>query len=378
MAANWLTTPCQAPHSAMPETLALRQLNRALLTRQLLLERADSSPLAAITHLVGMQSQIPNPPYIGLWTRLAQFAKADLTALLDSRQIVRAPWFRSTLHLVAAEDHQRFQAVIQPALARGLRSFFGKRAKGLDIDRLVEIAAPFLERERPAIGALRDELQRHFPQHDKQAMAYAVRSFLPLVQVPPSGSWGIGTRATYTTAADWLGDANPSDLESLFRRYLAAFGPASVMDFQTWCGMTSLKSKLAPALKSLLEYRGEDGAQLFDLPGMKLADPDMPAPIRFLPEYDNILIAHKSRERVLPEAHRKKVFVSAGRVLGSALIDGFVGAIWKTRRDKASAVMTIALFETVDSDTRDKIADEGMRLLRFIDEDAAEYSIEFD
>ena len=377
MVESWLTTPCQAPPDAMPETLSLRQLNRALLTRQLLLERAGMKSLTAITHLVGMQSQIPNPPYIGLWTRLSQFAKADLTALLDSRQIVRAPWFRSTLHLVAAEDHQRFQAVIQPALARGLRSFFGKRAKGLDIDKLVETAAPFLEREQPAIGALREELQRHFPHEDKQAMAYAVRSYLPLVQVPPSGTWGVGARATYTTAADWLGAANPSGLESLFRRYLAAFGPASVMDFQTWCGITSLKSKLAPALKSLVAYRGEDGAQLFDLPDMELADPDMPAPIRFLPEYDNILIAHKSRERALPEAHRKKVFASAGRVLGSVLIDGFVGAIWKTRRDKASAVMTVTLFENIDSDKRDGIADEGMRLLRFIDEDASEHSIEF-
>ena len=361
----------------MPDTLSPRQLNRTLLTRQLLMERADSSPLAAITHLVGMQSQIPNPPYIGLWTRLTQFAKADLTALLDSRQVVRAPWHRSTLHLVAADDHQRFQAVVQPALARGLRSFFGKRAKGLDIDKLVEIAAPFLVREQPAIGALRDELQRHYPREDKQAMAYAVRSCLPLVQVPPSGAWGVGTRATYTTAADWLGQAYPSDLESLLRRYLAAFGPATVMDFQTFCGMTSLKSKLTPGLKTLRAYRGEDGAQLFDLPDMELADPETSAPIRFLPEYDNILIAHKNRTRVLPEAHRKKVFVSAGRVLGSVLTDGFVGAIWKTRRDRSSAVMAITLFEKVNSNTRDRIADEGMRLLRFIDEDATEYSIEF-
>lgn len=360
----------------MTETIALRQLNRTLLARQMLLERCDITPLVAMERLAGMQSQIPNPPYIGLWTRLVKFQKAELTALLISREVVRAPWIRSTLHLVSAPDHQLFQSVIQPALARGLRSFFGARARDLDIPRLVEIAIPFLEAETPAIGALRDELQRHFPQHDKQAMAYAVRSYLPLLQVPPSGTWGVGTRATYTTAANWLGEPKPSNLAALFRRYLAAFGPASIMDFQTWCGMTRLKAALAPVLKTLVSYKGEDGAQLFDLPDLPLLPEDAPAPIRFLPEYDNILIAHKSRARILPEQHRKKVLVSAGRILGSVLIDGFVGAIWKARRDKDAAVMTITLFETVEAETRDAIEAEGMRLLRIIDGDASDYSVE--
>ena len=360
----------------MTKSITLRQLNRTLLARQMLLERCDTSPLAAMERLAGMQSQIPNPPYIGLWTRLAKFQKAELTALLNSREVVRAPWIRSTLHLVSAHDHQRFQSVIQPALARGLRSFFGARARELNIPRLVEIAIPFLEAETPAIGALRDELQRHFPQHNKEAMAYAVRSHLPLLQVPPSGTWGVGTRATYTTATNWLGEAESSDLAALFRRYLAAFGPASVMDFQTWCGMTRLKAALAPVLKSLVAYQGEDGAQLFDMPDLPLLPEDAPVPVRFLPEYDNILIAHKSRARILPEQHRKKVFISAGRVLGSVLIDGFVGAIWKARRDKDAAVMTITPFEAVEPETRAAIEAEGMRLLRFIDEDASDYGIE--
>lgn len=361
----------------MTETITQRRLNRALLERQSLLERGDIAPLSAIERLAGMQSQIPNPPYIGLWTRLARFRKAELTSLLESRAVVRAPWIRSTLHLVSAADHQRFQAVIQPALARGLRSFFGARARDLDIPRLIEIALPFLEAETPAIGALRDELQRHFPQHNKEAMAYAVRSYLPLLQVPPSGTWGVGTRATYTTAANWLGEAQPSDLATLFRRYLAAFGPASIMDFQTWCGMTSLKSQLAPVLKTLVAYRSEDGAQLFDLSDLPLPPEDAPAPIRLLPEYDNILIAHKNRARILPEQHRKKVFVSAGRVLGTVLINGFVGAIWRSRREKDRARLSINLFEAVNAAIQADIEAEGMRLLRFIDEDARDLAVEF-
>ena len=267
--------------------------------------------------------------------------------------------------------------MIKPALARGLRSFFGPRAKGLDIDRLIKIAKRYLEAETPAIGALRDKLLEQEPDQDKQTMAYAVRSYLPLVQAPPSGAWGIGTRATYTTAESWLGAANPSDLNALFRRYLAAFGPASVMDFQTWTGMTNLKAQLAASVKELVVYRGEDGKELYDLPGQPITEADQPAPIRFLPEYDNILIAHKDRSRILPEAHRKKVFVSAGRVLGSIIIGGFVGAIWKAQREKSSARMLVSLFEQQGDAVLAAIDAEGQSLLRFIEDDATDYQVDF-
>ncbi len=359
------------------KTLSLKDLNRSLLARQLLLERQRLDSKTAIEKLLALQSHIPNPPYIGLWTRLQNFEKSQLTALLETRQIARAPWIRSTLHLVTAEDHQRFQAVIQPALARGLRSFFGGRAKGLDIERLIKIAKPYLEAERPAIGALRDYLLQHEANQDKQALAYAVRSYLPLVQVPPSGIWGVGTRATYTTAESWLGPAQPSDLPTLFRRYLAAFGPATVMDFQTWSGMTRLKSKLAPALKDLTVYHSETGALLYDLPGAPICAGDAAAPIRFLPEYDNILIAHKDRRRILPEERRKQVFVSAGRVLGTVLIDGFVGGIWKRQRQKKTATVQVSLFEAQPAPVLAAIEAEGLRLLQFIDEDAPSYQVDF-
>lgn len=358
--------------------LSRKQLNRTLLARQMLLQRSADGCETVTERLVALQSQIPNPPYIGLWTRLSGFEKRRLSELLEARRIVRAPWIRSTLHLVTAADHQRFQAVIQPALARGLRSFFGPRAKGLDIERLIQIAKPYLEAETPAIGALRDMLLEHSPDQDKQAMAYAVRSYLPLVQIPPSGTWGVGTRATYTTAEAWLGNPTPADLPALFRRYLAAFGPATVMDFQTWAGMTGLKSQLAPALVELARYRGEDGAELYDMPGSPIIEAERPAPIRFLPEYDNILIAHKDRRRVLPEIHRKKVFVSAGRVLGTVLIDGFVGAIWKARQDGNAAILHVTLFERRIDDVCAEIEAEGLNLLKFIyDGEAEDLRVEF-
>ena len=359
------------------QTLTRRQLNRTLLARQLLLERHSLDCTTAIERLGGMQSQIPNPPYIGLWTRLSGFEKSHLTASLEKRAVARAPWIRSTLHLVTAADHQLFQAVIQPALARGLRSFFGARAKGLDIERLIKIAKPCLESDNPTIGELRDRLQAQAPNADKQAMAYAVRSYLPLAQIPPSGTWGVGTRATYTTAESWLGPASPASLEALFRRYLAAFGPADVMDFQTWTGMTSLKAQLKETLSTLAAYSDESGRVLYDLPDKPLVAADKPAPIRFLPEYDNILIAHRDRTRILPEAHRKKVFVSAGRVLGTVIIDGFVAAIWKSVRANQAATIRVTLFESQAADVLDLIEAEGLALARFIAEDAERHQVEF-
>ncbi|MDE2952410.1 MAG: winged helix DNA-binding domain-containing protein [Chloroflexota bacterium] len=358
--------------------LSLRQLNRTLLTRQMLLDRQDMRPVAATERLIALQSQIPNPPYIGLWTRLRRFERRQLTALLESREIVRAPWIRSTLHLVSAEDHQRFQSVIQPALLRGLRSFFGARGADLDIERLLSIAKPFLESNQPSIGALRAHLQEHQPTLNKEAMAYAVRSCLPLVQIPPGGTWGAGTRATYTTAAKWLGRADSSDLTNLFRRYLAAFGPADVMDFQTWTGMTRLKSQLAPALADLVVYQSENGPDLYDLPAATIAAPDSIAPLRFIPEYDNILIAHRDRSRILPDAHRKKVFLSAGRVIGAVLIDGFVGATWKVKKDKNSLRLFVTLFEAKPKACLRALEEEGNRLLRFFDDEANNQAVVID
>ena len=343
----------------------------------MLLERQHHGCAEAISALGGLQSQIPNPPYIGLWARLRDFHKADLSAALESRAVVRAPWIRSTLHHVTAGDHQRFQAIIQPALARGLRSFFGARARGLDIERLIAIARPYLEAEQPAIGQLRDMLKSYAPNEDKEAMAYAVRCFLPLVQIPPSGFWGVGTRATYTTAESWLGEAAPANLESLFRRYLAAFGPADVMDFQTWAGMTSLKSRLKAALPSLVAYQDGDGRVVYDLPDHPITCEGAPAPIRFLPEYDNILIAHRDRSRILPPAYRKRVFLSAGRVLGTVLVDGFVAAVWKAERSKTRATMQVTLFETQKDDVMAAIEAEGLALARFIVDDAVACQVTF-
>ncbi|NDJ53343.1 MAG: winged helix DNA-binding domain-containing protein, partial [Chloroflexi bacterium] len=233
--------------------LSKRQLNRTLLARQYLLTRQQTSVVEAIRHLVGLQAQIPDPPYIGLWTRLDSFQRDDLTRLMEQRQVVRVAMMRSTLQVMLAEDHQTFRMTLQPALTRALRAFYGKRAEGLDIERLIAVARPFLDEAPRSTGELRQRLLELEPDRDGPALAYAVRNFLPLVQVPPGGTWGTGTRASYATAESYLGPLNPEpDLRGLLHRYLAAFGPATIMDFQAWSGMVSLKKQIE-ALKAELQ-----------------------------------------------------------------------------------------------------------------------------
>lgn len=358
--------------------LSQRALNRALLARQSLLERQNITVPALISHLVSLQAQIPNPPYIGLWTRLAYFQREELTQLMQDRQIVRVAMMRSTLMLMTASDHQQFRTTIQPALARALAAFHGKRAKGLDIEKLLAAAKPFIEEEPRTTGEIRALLEELEPERDGDAMAYAVRSYLPLVQVPPAGTWGSGSRASYATAEQYLGAISPEeDLRGLLHRYLAAFGPASVMDFQFWTGMTKLQKVLEPLKDELRIYQDENGKELLDLPDAPLLDADTPAPVRFIPAYDNLIISHADRTRIISDEAYKQVFLSAGRVMPTILVDGLVAGKWRTDRTKGDATLTIEPFQPLDATPQEALIAEGERLLRFIEDDAETYTVTF-
>ncbi|MEO1165504.1 MAG: winged helix DNA-binding domain-containing protein, partial [Chloroflexota bacterium] len=245
---------------------------------------------------------------------------------------------------------------------------------------LAEAARPFLLDEPRTTGELRDFLLTIDPDGEPNAMAYAVRTHLPLVQVPPAGTWGAGTRASYTVADNFItSDAQASDLETLFRRYLRAYGPASIMDFQTWVGMTRLTKPLNAIKAQFTLYESESGEVLFDLPEMSIIEADTPVPVRFIPEYDNILIAHRDRTRILADDDYSKVFLSAARVLSTFLVDGVVAGTWKINRNKAKAELVISPFRENDisSDTRDALVAEGEALLRFVEADADDYSVRF-
>ena len=355
--------------------LTLQELNRATLARQMLLERESLSVPEAVERLAGLQAQVPNPPYIGLWSRLRDFNREDLTRLMEEREIVRAVMMRSTLHLVTAEDHNRFRQTIQPALTRALGAFFGKRAKELDVEKLVEAARPFIEEKPRSTGELRSLLSEVEPGEDPDAMAYAVWTYLPLVQVPPAGTWGSGSRAAYTAAESWLGAERTEDLRELLFRYLAAFGPATVMDFQTWSGMTGLKKMVEEFKGDLRAFRDEEDKELLDLPNAPLPPPETPTPVRFVPEYDNLILSHSDRRRVIADEHRKKVFLSAARVRATILVNGFVRGTWKIEKSKGTAKLLIEPFEPLSEQIQEDLREEGERLLQFVVDDPDAYEV---
>lgn len=356
--------------------LSLRTLNRTYLTRQHLLTRAALSIPAAVEHLIGLQAQLANPPYLGLWTRLAAFDRAALTAHMADRQIVRAAFWRSTLHLVTAADHNRLRPLVEPALRRALASFFGRKSGGIDVPGVLAAARAALTEQPLTMGELKTHLRTIAPDADGDALNYIVRTELPLVQVYPGGTWGSSPQTRYVLAADYLpAGPEPLTLRALFERYLAAYGPASIADFQTWTGLTKLDA--APLTAGLTVYRGPDAKPLYDVPGLPLTAEDTPAPVRFIPEYDNCLIGHADRTRILPAAYRQLVFLSAARVLNTFLVDGFSAGTWRLTFDTRTqhAELQIAPFAPLPPDALTPLHTEGERLIRFVHPTAATVSI---
>lgn len=370
-------------------TLSLCQLNRALLARQLLLERATLPVPSAVAQLAGLQAQVQNPPYIGLWTRLQNFRRADLTEAMEAKQVVRATLMRSTIHLFTAEDYAQLRPALQPALSRALNGFFGARARALTPAPLIEAAWEFFRVQPRTFVELRAILGEIAPDQDRDAMAYLIRTELPLVQVPPGGTWGYGGDVHYALSEQHSGHplSTKETLPELIRHYLAAFGPASVADIQAWSGLTKLKETVQALRGELRVFKDEKGIELFDLPDAPLPPEETSAPVRFIPEYDNLIISHADRRRILPEAHRTKVFLSAGRVRATFLVDGMVAGTWKLEREMKKAgrgmqkttraTLVIEPFEPLRAQDEAELVEEGERLVTFIEEEAEPIAIRF-
>jgi hypothetical protein len=361
-----------------PDTLSLRAVNRALLARQLLLERVPDSAEDTIEHLLGMQAQVPVNPYVGLWTRLEDFDPAELSDLLARRDAVRATLMRATIHLVSAGDCLFLRPLLQPVPARAFKGQFGGRVDGIDRDALLAAGRELVE-ERPRTRAeLRDELGALWPEHDAEALALAITFLVPLVQVTPRGLWGRSGQATWTTIEAWLGrplDPEPS-LDELVLRYLAAFGPATAMDIQAWCGLTRLREVTDRLAPQLLTFRSEDGRELLDVPDAARPDPDTPAPPRFLPEYDNIALAHADRVHIVDGSHGYAAVAGSGGWRGSLLVDGWARALWRLTVAKETATLRIEVFAPVPKHAHADIGAEGERLIAFLAPDAAGRTID--
>ena len=362
------------------ETLSLRRLNRATLARQMLLARERATPLKAVERLVAMQAQWPRPPFVGLWSRLEGFARADLTKLLQRRQVVRATFLRATLHLVTARDFLALRPAVQPALAGAMQSIARARGARLEVDGLLERARRILASGPRTFEDLRDAFLRAEPGADERAMGYAVRMLLPLVQVPVGAEapWAFPAQARFALADEWLGRPVPTEAaapDALVLRYLAAYGPASVADVQAWSGLRGLREAVERLRPRLRAFRDEGGRrELFDLPGAPRPDPDVPAPVRFVPEYDN-LVAARADERVVARRHRPRVFLSALRIAATVLVDGFAAGTWKLERKKGTATVVVEPFAPFSPATRRAVAAEAEALARFAEPDAGAYEL---
>jgi DNA glycosylase AlkZ-like len=316
-----------------------RALNRTLLRRQFLLSRVRRPALEMVEHLVGLQAQEPADPYVALWNRIAGFDPAELADAVAGGDAVRLALQRSTIHLVTAADCAALRPVLQPALERLARSTFGTRLAGVDQDALAE-AARQLVAERPrTFGELGRLLAERWPERDETALAQTARALVPMVQLPPRGVWGRGGRAVHGLAAARLDrplgtDAAP---DRLVLRYLAAFGPATVADVQNWSGLSRLAEVVDRLRPSLRTDRAEDGRELVDLPDAPRVEADLPAPVRFLPQYDNVLLGHADRGRIVPAG--AAALFDADYHWSPALVDGMLRASW--RLDRKAGVLHV-------------------------------------
>ncbi|MER8185184.1 winged helix DNA-binding domain-containing protein [Kitasatospora sp. NPDC094015] len=354
-----------------------RALGRALLARQHLLERTDLAPAELVRHLVGLQAQAaPEPPYLGLLSRLDGFRPEQLSRLIEDREVVRIGLQRGTIHLVTAEDCLALRPLLQPVLDRGLAGNWAKRLPGVDLDAVAAAARELVEQQPLTFQLLGALLAERFPAGDPAALAQVARARLPLVQVPPRGIWGRSGPAAHTTAEHWLGrplDREPS-LDALVLRYLAAFGPATAADVGKWSGLTGLGPVLARLAPDLVLFRDGRGRTLYDLPHAPRPDRSVPAPVRLLAPFDNLLLSHADRGRVLPEEYRPRIMTVNGIVLGALLLDGLVAGSWRID----GGVLRVLAFGRPGRAELAGIEAEGARVLAFTGDQGGRVAVEQD
>jgi hypothetical protein len=363
------------------DVLDLRALNRATLARQMLLQRAQISVGDAVRALAGMQAQAPLTPHIGLWTRLRDYDPAQLDALYTARQVARITVMRNTVHLVAAQDALAWRALVAPLLQRATDSAWrrGYPPGGLPLPQLTEAAHELL-RERPLTSVeLGRQLAQRFADGDPTALSYAARCRLALVQIPPRGLWGRTGPVAFTDAQEWFaaGASQPHAAQAsaqehrahLVLRYLAAFGPATPADAQRWSGLSRLAAVFAELRDRLVEFRAPDGTVLYDLPDAPRPPAESPAPVRFLPAYDNLLLGYDDRRRVNPQGRAVPLPPGNGADRGSVLVDGTWCGGWHAQPGQPGqpgGTLTVACFAEPGAAARDELEREGLALLRFL------------
>lgn len=321
----------------MPVLLTRRQLNRALLARQHLLARTSLPAPAMIEHLVGMQAQEPPAPHYGLWSRLDDYEPSVVAQALDGRELARGTMMRATIHLVTREDYLGLRPLLQPLIRTRMVGSLKRFMTGVDLDELEVVARELFVAEPRIYRAAARAMADRWPEADVASLGYAC-AIVPLVQLPPRGQWGRTGRAILADAEQWLGaplQATPVD--ALVHRYLRAFGPATVADMRMWSGLTGLREVFERLRPELRTFADEAGRELFDVPDGLLPDPATPAPPRFLPEFENALLGHEDRSRIIDDEHRRSV-IEGHRFF---TVDGFVAGRWRVEGKGAAATVVV-------------------------------------
>jgi len=361
------------------ERLTLRALNRATLARQLLIERSPIAVPQAVEQLAGLNAQHSRSPYISLWSRLVGFDREELTQALSQRLVARATLMRSTQHLVSSRDYLSWRPALQETLLRAFRGYFGAEASRIDLARLSAAAYAYLAEQPRTFPELQAFLAILVPGENPASLSFAARAVLPLVQVHPAGTWRFSGSPAYFPGETWFGQplAPPEEGRcQLVLRYLASFGPATRADFLSWSGMAGLRDVEKEVSQHLQTYTDEMGHELLDIAGAPMPDADTPVPVRLLPDWDNLLLGHADRTRVLPEAYRKQVIQTGGHVRPTFLVDGFVAGIWKIERRGKRAALVLSPFQALTPSAEAALVEEGERLLRFAEDESLAFAVE--
>ncbi len=362
--------------------LSTRVLGRLTLERQLLLQRVTMPVVEAVEQIFGLNAQNADPPSLALWSRLAAFTSQELNAAIAQRLLVRSTLMRATQHLVSVADFTLMRPLVAPLLRRVQRNAFGRRTAGVDLDALVvkvrDLLADGRVLTRPELGRL---LARHWPGVESTALGWTAQYLVPLIHPAVNGTWTL-RGATPFALADWTGvrpTATVEDAQRMVRRYLMAFGPASVADIRAWSGISGLREVVEGMRSELRVYTDPSGRELFDLadaPAPPGDVADIPAPVRFLPEFDAVVLAYADRTRVMTDQVRRQVCVGAS-VAATVLVDGTVAAMWSRTTTRDTVVVTIHPFRSLSRSEHAAVEQEAHQLLAFTDPDAAVRQVRF-
>ncbi|TQO31794.1 winged helix DNA-binding protein [Streptomyces cavourensis] len=367
--------------------LGARALNRATLARQLLLERAELPPLDAVSHLCGLQAQEPQEPFAGLWSRLRGFQPDALSDLLTGRQVVRTHLMRRTVHLVTAADVLAWRARHNAMLRQRVLGVYRRELAGVDLDELAAAGREVLADGEPrSMAQLARAVADRWPEPGTRPLGeMLVAGVLPMVQLPPRGVWRQKAGVRNALVSSWVGreidplpteDGSDPVGQELVRRYLAAYGPAATADVRAWSGLAGLPGAVAALRGELVTFRDERGRELLDLPDAPRPDPETPAPVRFLPAFDNAILGYDDRTRIIDDTDRG-LSVAGARVV---LVDGRVAATWDVETEAGTAAGTgsgkgareskdtvvVTPLRAFSRSERAEVAEEGEQLAVFL------------